>query len=241
MIHDRHKATWSSSRLVTAFVLACWALLFWVLVATDRITLYLSTRTYWLAPVGAILLTAATIGRLIWARSHRPEPLDRKQAMSLLGLGLVPLVILAMPPLTLGSYAVQRRSDGAPRAYASSSNENIDSGDISLVDLFGALRSLEGTRVLAERAGTEVSWTGFVTRQPDQGADEFTLSRFMITCCPGDAVTVSARVVNAPPGQIENDEWVTVTGAIYPLGRDVIVDSSDVTSVPRPKRPYLNP
>lgn len=241
MIPDARKATWSQRRLMNAFVLACWALLFWGLMATDRITLYLSTRTYWLAPVGAVLLTVATVGRLVWARSHHPEPLDRKQALPLLGLGLVALLILAMPPLTLGSYAAQRRTGGAPRGYASSSNADVESGEISFVDLFVAMRSREDTRVLAERAGTEVTWTGFVMRQPDQGADEFTLSRFMITCCPGDAVTVSAQVVNAPPGQVESDEWVTVTGSMYPLGREVILDSSDVTSVPRPKRPYLSP
>jgi hypothetical protein len=34
---------------------------------------------------------------------------------------------------------------------------------------------------------------------------------------------------------------VRVTGALYPVEREVIVDASRVVSVPRPKDPYLNP
>jgi hypothetical protein len=34
---------------------------------------------------------------------------------------------------------------------------------------------------------------------------------------------------------------VEVTGPIYPLGREVIVDAQQVTEVDRPDRPYLTP
>jgi hypothetical protein len=32
-----------------------------------------------------------------------------------------------------------------------------------------------------------------------------------------------------------------VKGQIYPLGREVIVNASDITNVSRPDRPYLTP
>lgn len=94
---------------------------------------------------------------------------------------------------------------------------------------------------LVRRAGTEVTFTGFVTRDSATPADEFVLTRFLISCCVADALSVEARVVGAPPGEFENDQWVQVTGNFYPLGREVIVDATDVTKVPRPKKPYLNP
>ena len=72
-------------------------------------------------------------------------------------------------------------------------------------------------------------------------ADEFVLTRFLISCCVADALSVEARVVGAPPGKFDNDDWVRVRGNFYPLGNEVIVDSSEITRVPKPKRPYLNP
>ena len=49
------------------------------------------------------------------------------------------------------------------------------------------------------------------------------------------------RVVNVTPGQFANEDWVEVTGTIYPIGREVIVDASGIAEVARPDRPYLTP
>jgi uncharacterized repeat protein (TIGR03943 family) len=86
-----------------------------------------------------------------------------------------------------------------------------------------------------------VSFTGFVSRESSEPATEFLLNRFVITCCVADAIDTQVRVANAPPGQFKPNEWVRVTGKLYPLGREVIVDASSVTPVKRPHRPYLNP
>jgi uncharacterized membrane protein YcgQ (UPF0703/DUF1980 family) len=67
------------------------------------------------------------------------------------------------------------------------------------------------------------------------------LTRFLISCCVADALSVQVRVTGAPPGEFEKDEWVRVTGGLYPLGREVVVQASDIEEVPRPKHPYLNP
>jgi hypothetical protein len=52
---------------------------------------------------------------------------------------------------------------------------------------------------------------------------------------------VQVRVVGVPPGEFAEDQWVRVRGTFYPVGDDILVDASDVTSVPRPSHPYLNP
>jgi hypothetical protein len=48
-------------------------------------------------------------------------------------------------------------------------------------------------------------------------------------------------VVNVTPGQFANEDWVEVTGTIYPIGREVIVDASSIAEVVRPDHPYLTP
>ena len=236
---DRRRV-WSPSRVASALALGAWAAVFWFLIATDRVSLYLSSRTAWVVPMGAAVLTVAAAGRLASARVERPEPLTRKDALGV-GLIIFPVVVLlSLPPASLGSYAAARRSSVTSGSFVASADD-ISSGELSLVDVSGATRSAEGMRALVERAGEEVSFVGFVTRDSSMPANEFVLTRFLISCCVADALSAEVRVVGAPPGGFKEDEWVKVEGAMYPVGQEVIVDASEVVSVPRPKQPYLNP
>ncbi len=232
--------TWSARKIAAAAALAAWAVLFWFLMASERTFLYLSSRTDWLVPVGAVLLTLATAGRAASLRSRAPEPLDTRNAITT-GLIILPVVIvLALPPASLTSFAASRRSSFSSAGFTASV-EDVAEGELSLGDVAGAMRSEESMKALIARAGSEVDFTGFVTRESTTPADEFVLTRFLISCCVADALSVEVRVVGAPPGEFEEDEWVRVTGKIYPLANEVIVDATDVEKVKRPKRPYLNP
>jgi uncharacterized repeat protein (TIGR03943 family) len=94
---------------------------------------------------------------------------------------------------------------------------------------------------LTRRAGADVSFVGFVTRDQGMPADEFLLTRFLVSCCAADALSIQVRVVGAPPGRFDADTWVRAEGRLYPLGGEVIVDAARVEGVPRPSRPYLDP
>jgi hypothetical protein len=69
--------------------------MFWWLLASGRVNLYLSTNTSWVVPVGAVLLTAAAIGRLASARGSEPEPIGRREEiiMALAGRHAVVVVL----------------------------------------------------------------------------------------------------------------------------------------------------
>jgi len=230
----------SPSRVLDCLALGSWAAAFWFLLVTDRTSLYLSSRTAWVVPTGAILLTVGFIGRLLSVRTEQPRPITARSAWGI-GLIVLPVItVLALPPASLGAYAASRRSTFSSGGVVSSAGE-IAAGDLSLKDVAGGLRSQEGVDALVARAGEEVDFTGFVTKDPGAPADEFMLTRFLVSCCVADALSVNVRVVGAPPGQFKADEWVRVSGRFYPLGRDVIVDSSDIVNVERPKRPYLSP
>lgn len=234
------RKSWSPVRVLSGTALGAWAALFWFLIATDRTSFYLSSRTAWVVPMGAIVLTIATLGRLASSRVDNPEPLGRKEIAGL-ALIMVPVVtVLSLPPASLGSFAASRRSSLTSGSFVSSA-EDISSGELSLVDVSGATRSREAMRALVQRAGDSVSFTGFVTRDSTTPANEFVLTRFLISCCVADALSAEVRIVGAPPGKFKEDQWVRVSGAMYPLGREVIVDANEVVGVPRPKRPYLNP
>jgi len=101
---------WSHARLAGAFVLAAWAGLFWFLWLSGRVAFFLSSRTDWIVPVAAVLLTAATVGRVVSARVRSPEPL-LVRALWIAGLLVLPVVlILAAPPATLGTFSAGKRA-----------------------------------------------------------------------------------------------------------------------------------
>lgn len=236
----RSAKRFSPARVLSGVALAAWAGMFWFLLATDRTSLYLSARTSWVVPVGAVILTVAALGRLASARLENPDPAGPKEIFGMALIVFPVVTLLALPPASLGSYAASRRSSLTSGSFVSTADD-IQSGELSLVDVSGALRSRDAMRALVQRAGDRVDFTGFVRRDDTMPANEFVLTRFLISCCVADALSAEVRVVGAPPGQFKSDQWVRVSGAMYPLGREVIVDATDVVKVDRPERPYLQP
>ena len=230
---------WSPVRLAGAVVLGAWAAAFWFLLLTGRDALYLSTRTEWVVPVAAVLLTVATLGRLASARSVRPEPIGRRELGVVVAM-IVPVILLtALPATTLGSYSADTRAVVSGSRFSASPGD-VATGELSLVDVAAAQTTPEGERALAGRAAETVAFVGFVARYDGTAADEFMLTRYVVSCCVADATVASVRVVNVTPGRFDENDWVEVTGTIYPIGREVIVDAASVRAVARPERPYLS-
>jgi putative membrane protein len=220
--------------------MAAWAGLFWFVLFDGRTGLYLSTRTAWVVPLGAVLASSAAGLRLASARTARAERLSTRESWMLGVVALPVVILLAMPPATLGTYAAGRRS-GFVGSGVSSSAGSLDSGDISLIDVAAAQSSKEGQASLARHAGAPVIFDGLVTNEAGAGPGEFLLTRFIITCCVADATIAQVKVVDAPAGRFDDNEWVRVTGKIYPLGTDVLVDASSVVPIDQPQHPYLTP
>jgi uncharacterized repeat protein (TIGR03943 family) len=217
--------------------------MFWWLLATGRVNLYLSTNTSWVVPVGAILLTAAAIGRLASARGSESEPVARREEV-ILALMVVPVIlVMVLPPATLGSFSASRKTTYSPGATLSSSfyDDITSTSEITLLSVAAGQTSNQGAQALAKRAGADVVFIGVASRDPSTPADEFLLTRYVITCCVADATIVQVRVVNVSPGAIQPNDWVEVRGQLYPLGRTMLVNADSIAVVPRPAKPYLTP
>lgn len=230
---------WNASRLAGAAVLGAWAIAFWFLLVTGRDALYLSSKTAWVVPVGATLLTLAALGRLAAARGGASAPLARREAWIMAAIVAPVVLLLALPPTTLGQFSAGRRSTFT--AGSGASLAGLAAADVSLVDVAVAETTDEGAAALPRWAGQSVTFIGFVTRYADTPADEFLLTRYVLTCCVADATVASVRVVNVPAGAFATDDWVQVTGLLYPVGNQVIVDATQIVPVERPDRPYLTP
>lgn len=228
---------WSIDRLAAGCALLAWAGLFWTLLVTGRTSLYLSSRTSWLIPVGAVLATVAAAGRLATARPHRSAPSKTPWAAGLVTLPVV--LALAAPPTTLSSYAVGRRSSFAGNGVAATTR--AVAGPLDFVDVAAARSTPDALAALRRRSGERILLDGFVTTQANLGADELLLTRFIVTCCVADATIAQVRVVGVPPGSFGTDDWVRITGRVYALGAEVLVVAEEVVAIPTPPSPYLTP
>jgi uncharacterized repeat protein (TIGR03943 family) len=229
---------WSPARVAGAVVLAAWAGLFWFLLLTGREAFYLSTRTQWIVPVAAVLLSAAALGRLASARTGAPEPILRRELVVMAIMVVPVLLVVALPAATLGTFSAGKRAGFAGVGVAASAGD-IATGELTLVDVAAGQTTPDGERALAARGGDTVDFVGFVTRYADTPVDELLLTRYVVTCCVADATVAQVRVVNVTPGAFEDNDWVEVRGVIYPIGREVIVRADTVQAVDRPDRPYL--
>jgi putative membrane protein len=236
MSERRDRMRISTPRVAAGLAIGAWAGLFWFLMAAGRTSLYLSSRTAWLVPLGAVLASAGALGRLASARVRDPEPLGSRETW-MIGIMVLPVVLLlTLPPATLDSYAVSQRSNST----GIGSSARIVSGPIDLVDVAAARAVADAQAALKARAGERVTIEGFVTEEPGE-ADRFQLTRFVITCCVADATISYVTVVDAPPGTFTTDEWVRVVGPIYPLGSDILVQAESIEQIEQPEEPYLTP
>ena len=213
------------------------AALFWTLLVADRTGLYLSSRIAWLVPMGAALLTIVAVGRLMTSRTERPEQLSARGWWGYAIVVLPVILVLALPPITLGSFSAARRS--AFSASGLITPDDIDHGPLTLIHVGAAQSNPEDMVRLRRRAGEEVTFVGIVRRDVDMPPDELVLTRFVITCCVADATSAYVRVVDVPSGAFEDGSWVEVTGRMYPIGNEVLVAATAAHAIPQPADPYL--
>lgn len=232
---------WNRSRLAAAVVLASWSVMFWFLLISGRVNLYLSTRTSWVVPVGAVTLGAAAIGVFAVSRTRASHAINRRDAFVSAVLILPVILVMSSPRTTLGTFSASRKTQFSGRGLWTYWGTFNKDSEISLFFVAAAKYWPQANDLLAQRAGSDVDFVGFVDREPSTPADEFTLTRFVVSCCVADAAVVSIRVVNVPPGQVTQDQWVEVTGQIYPIGSEMILTATSIAPVQTPQVPYLTP
>ena len=233
------RARWSPMRVATGLVLLGWAVMFWTLFLTGRTYLYLSSRTAWLVPMGAAIMSIAAIGRLWTARSEKEEPLERRTTWALGVIALPVVLVLALPPSALGAFSAGKRSTYAGSAIGATARDVT--GPLDFVDIGAAQSFPTAMQELEARAGQSITLEGFVTTDASAPPDEILLTRYIVTCCVADATVAQVRIVGLPPGTYPTDEWLEVTGAVYPVGREVLVAADTVQQIPVPSQPYLTP
>ena len=232
----------SNSTLARAIVLALWSLFFAYLWVSDEMVRYLGPRTYWVVPFGCITLGAAALAHFVTLRRERRAGRTTGGGMSrsdLVGIAalLVPIVaVLAVPQAELGALAVSRKATGTGATSALVAPPAPEAGhEPSFIDVAYANDSSEYAIALGIQEGTELDLTGFVSATA--GPDEFTLTRFYVSCCAADAIPYSVTVWGGD-GYPDNT-WLRVNGALESRDGRLELVAGSIEEVDTPENPYL--
>jgi uncharacterized repeat protein (TIGR03943 family) len=217
-------------------------------VATGAILYYIKPDLAWLVLVAAAgLLVVGGAYLLRWA-VVRPPAVGWRATLAE-GALLVPLVAgLALPARPLDSASLAGRGlntyAALPSADARLAALQSDTHQWTLLDWSLALqREADPTRL----RGQPVSLVGFVyTGDRALQPGEFSLVRFVVTCCTADGAAVGLPVRHETAGSLARDTWVRVEGtlevaAVEGQAPRAVVAAASVQPVDVPRQPYLYP
>ena len=232
------------ARLVRGGVLGAWAfffLLLWQTGASDR---YLGSRTAWVVPFGAVVLTLAVLVYAYgYARARgsavRRSPSARPSASS--RCSHRSLRSSLAPHAALGSFAASRKGGGTYFLTARPPPPATPA-DVSFLDI----RVAEGDDDFALDAGIHsglrVRLLGFVSGSKDVPAGTFELARFYVACCIADAQPVGVPIDSSSlrHHRFKPDSWLQVTGTLEHRGKRFVVEADPAAAVSQPSQPYLS-
>jgi uncharacterized repeat protein (TIGR03943 family) len=234
----------SNSRLARAIVLTLWSGFFVYLWISNDMVRFLGPRTYWVVPFGCITLGAAALAHFVTLRRDRKAGATAEGRMSrsdIIGIAalLVPIVaVIAVPQAELGALAVSRKVTGAGATSSLVAPPAPDAGrPPNFIDVHYANDSDEYATALGIGEGTALNLTGFVSAT--NGPNEFTLTRFYVSCCAADAVPYSVRVLG-PGGDYPDNTWLRVDGVLESDGDQLKLAAGAIEEVDEPDSPYLN-
>lgn len=254
-----------------AGVLAGLALMFYTKISDGTLTFYINSRFAWLSFVAVLLLAmlAMTLVYRLQARTGErargslgegeqgregeqhlltpalPHPHSHLSWGSV-AIMAIPMVLgLIVPARPLGASAVSNRGIGlnAPnRPGTTTVLPRASSGPKNVLDW---LRDFGADADPAAFKGQAVDVIGFVYRDPRNGANQFWVSRFAISCCVADATAIGMLVQSEQAASLKNDSWVRVTGKLdvgeFAGEKVPVIRPDKVTPTDQPDNPYLYP
>ena len=245
--------------VVAALVPTVW------LAITNQLILYIHPRyvvfTVIMAALGLALVIASFVTAPHGDHDHdhdhdhddREPRAGRTGALMSTGATVLTLIVAAglvvVPPATLTSATADQRVINSTSVGAGT--QTIGGATSAPAGAFAKFTVLDWSSLLRQTtdasfyAGKAVDVVGFITKDSEDPADVFYVSRFVITCCAVDAQPVGVPVY-LPNWQnsFKVNEWVRVTGSFdsNPSSRStqsIALLPTKTTPVDQPSDPYL--
>jgi putative membrane protein len=242
---------WRGIALVAAALVAT----VW-LAASNQLVLYIHPRYIVFTVIMAVIALALVVAGLLARRNHRDDedapPARLPRVLSFLGLAIaavIAITMVALPPATLTSATADQRSINSTTVGAQAQNADTVASapagafaKFTVVDWASLLRQ---TNDLAFYSGKPVDVVGFITVDPDDPANVFYVSRFVVTCCAVDAQPVGIPVYYPNwTSAFKAGDWVEATGGFAAnrstaSAQGIALEPTKVLAVGQPSEPYL--
>jgi uncharacterized repeat protein (TIGR03943 family) len=166
-------------------------------------------------------------------------------------LVLLPMVLgLAVPPQPLGATALANREVNAglnqttmPGIVGLAAQKATT--DKNVLDWWKTFRASPHLNEDQAVIGQEARVVGFVYKDERYGDAHFLVIRYLVSCCVADASALGLLVAWPAGTQLENDQWVEVSGTFRPGDLEgwkmPVLVAKQVTPVSMPDQPYLYP
>jgi uncharacterized repeat protein (TIGR03943 family) len=239
-------------RFLQVFILAGLCLFLLLKLLSGKLSLYINTRFLPLTVFGIVLLgiMALTLLRYRMAGDNHEDQVhhDHRTAslsgLMILALPLVIGILIPSRPLDAAAAATRGMNVSAPLVGASSTSHQFEAA-ADTRNILDWIRIFNSATDLSPYLGQAARVTGFVYHDPRLPANQFIVSRFVITCCAADASAIGMIVTWDNGNALKESTWVEVKGPVQAsqLGGQPIplIKAVLVQPVEQPDQPYLFP
>jgi len=220
----------------------------------NQLVLYIHPRYIVFTLIMGVLALGLVVASLV-VRTHpedEEEPGLRGKALSSIGLGVAALIAVAMvvvPPATLTSATASQRDINS--TTLGTETQSVSAADAASTSTFTTFTVVDWASLLRQTSdlsfyqGKPVDVVGFITPDPDDPANLFYVSRFVVTCCAVDAQPTGIPVFLANwQDTYAVDDWIEATGQFgtnpsTSSKQSIALHPDAVTKVDQPSEPYL--
>jgi uncharacterized repeat protein (TIGR03943 family) len=221
-----------------------------------QLTWYINSRFVPLTIIGVVFLAILTQTIFSENRRSRQHELehpehhhehDHSPSAANLWVMLIPLAIgLLIParPLDSSAFSTKGFNTSAP-LVSSDASASIFETESEERNILEWLKLFNYQDDITEFIGQKASVVGFVYFDDKLEADQFFISRFVVSCCAADGFAIAMPVRWEQANTLQQDSWVVVKGSIESIELDglrtPLIAAESVEPVDVPDQPYLYP
>lgn len=180
--------------------------------------------------------------------AHEHEHAPARFPVWTVALVALPILLgLLIPARPLGASAIDNKGLNAPPPLTVSGGSAATTLEVApeqrtILDWVRAFNYAEDPTVFTDQPADVI---GFVYRRAGLAPTQFLVTRFTVTCCAADASGVAMLVDWPDAGQLTENTWVRVRGAVRAVdfdGRPLPwITAASVETVDQPEHPYMYP
>ena len=239
-------------RLLQAFLLLAICLFLLDKLLSGKLSLYINIRYAPLTVFGIVVLAMMALTLFREPKTdhdhqdsnHEHKHSSPTRALIILFVPLLIAVLIPSHPLDAGAASTRGMNVSTPLIGASAQSRQFEAA-ADTRNILDWIRIFNSGSAPTPYLGQTAHVTGFVYHDPRLPANQFIVSRFVITCCAADASAIGMIVTWDGSKGLKDSAWVEVKGPVQSaqLGGQPIplIQAILVQAFEQPQEPYLYP